>query len=82
MYSVYFTGPTSNRKIVSNLSDVTFKRRQRAKSFTIDEPTLQLVNCDMDFHLDTQYLITNNRYMQLIEPTIRQALLQGDKEST
>ena len=37
----------------------------------------------MDFHLDTQYyLITNNRHMQLIEPTITQALLQGDKKST
>ena len=36
----------------------------------------------MDFHLDTWYLITNNRYIQLIEPTIKQAPLQGDKEST
>ena len=67
MYSVYFTGPTSDRKIATNQSDVTFKKRQRAKSYTIHEPTLQLVNCDMHFYLDTWYcLITNNRHMQLI----------------
>ena len=37
----------------------------------------------MNFNLDTQYcLIINNRLMQVIKPTIRQALLQGDKEST
>ena len=35
----------------------------------------------MNFHLDTQYhLIINNRHMQVIKLTIRQALLQGDKE--
>ena len=37
----------------------------------------------MNFYLDTcNPLIINNRHMQVIEPTIRQARLQGDKEST
>ena len=37
----------------------------------------------MNFDLDTWYhLIINNRCMQVIKPTIRQALLQGDEEST
>ena len=37
----------------------------------------------MNFYLDTQYcLIVNNRHMQVIKPTIRQAPLQEDKEST
>ena len=30
----------------------------------------------------TIYLIINNRLMHVIKPTIRQAPLQGDKEST
>ena len=37
----------------------------------------------MNFHLDTWYhLIINNRHMQVTEPTIGQASLQADKEST
>ena len=37
----------------------------------------------MKFHLDTQYhLIINNRLMQVIKLTIRQVMLQADKEFT
>ena len=37
----------------------------------------------MSVDSDTQYhLIINNRHMWVIKPTIRQAPLQGDKEST
>ena len=59
-----------------------FQKRQRAMSYTIHEPKLQLGNCDMNFDLHKWcHLIINNRHMQVIKPTIGQTLLQGDKES-
>ena len=59
-----------------------FQKRQRAIHYTIHEPTLQLGNYDINFDLNTWcHLIINNRHMQVIKPTIRQTLLQGDKES-
>ena len=68
---------------MQQLKVINFFKDTKAKSYTIHEPTLQLDNCDMNFHLDTWYsLITNNRHIELIKPTIRQAPLHGDKEST
>ena len=59
-----------------------FQKRQRAISYTIHEPTLQLGNCDMNFDSNKWcHLIINNRHMQVTKPTIGQILLQGDEES-